>query len=85
MTARVFVTDRRLMMVECIWTTIELLSAVARLKPAFGSSINAITDSVKLCDNTSGIAILGELCDRALSITFLARICSCSNAIADFD
>ena len=61
------------------------LSAVARLKPEFGSSINTITDSVELCDNTSGIAILGELCDRALSITFLARICSCSKAIADFD
>ena len=61
------------------------MSAVACLKPEIGSSIDTITNSVELCDNTSGIMILGEICDRAVSITFLAQICSCSNAIADFN
>ena len=61
------------------------MSAVAHLKPEIGNSVDTITDPVELCDNTSGISILGEICDRAISITFLARVGSCSNAIAGFD
>ena len=46
------------------------MSEVTRLKPEIGSSIDAITDPVELCDNTSGITILSEICNRVVSITF---------------